>query len=359
MARVLFATRAWESPEIEGGYLLLKDIARQLAADLGDDFEACFLAQSEGRAEGVTLLPAFHQTGWGNIQKLDFFRGLLRHLGKVDVVHLAHTPTLTNALFIRLLKRLYPAVTFIQTVTGFGHIDNDPKMLFWGDVITTISPRVSEYLKQKHGIRAEVLIPYPQPDRLSKSAPIPANLSRALSDAPVVVFPIDVFRLDLERFDLVELSQQLIREHPEVRLIFLDRFGDEKKIHALLSDVAEESLLLLPIIPYMASLIRRATVVAFPMSDVDGKFNPPMVLLEALHYHRVVVCSNAIDLEPGDYVRKVASLDCDDWVRAISGAIETSGGDGASLTGSGFKTNCRRYQKLYMSAAEGNHSVRS
>lgn len=345
MTRVLFATRAWESPEIEGGYLLLKDVACQLTADGAAEFEACFLALRDGEDHGINLLPAFQQTGWGRARQFEFFRALLTHLKTVDVVHFAHTPTRINGLFLRALKRFYPNVTFVQTITGFDHGECGNRSLYWGDVITTISGRVQAALLEHHGITAALLTPYPRPDRLARSAPLPQHLIEQFDNWPVVVFPVDVFRLDLEQFNVAAICGALIERQPTIRLVFLDRFGAETKIRDLLSHLPEENLCFLPVIDYMGALIKRADVVAFPMSDVDGKFNPPMVLLEAEHFGRPVVCSNNIDLPASIAASRLADWNSSNWATAISDALQSK--QAAATTD--FERNCYRYLQLYRS----------
>ena len=78
MTRVLFATRAWESLEIEGGFLLLRDIARQLSANRDDErneheFEACFFSVRDGEDSGITLFRAFRECGWSAMRRIEFF----------------------------------------------------------------------------------------------------------------------------------------------------------------------------------------------------------------------------------------------------------------------------------------------
>ena len=351
MTRVLFATRAWESPEIEGGYLLLKDIARQLSEHEVEDFEACFLAMRNGEEDGVTLLRAFKDTGWSATRRFEFFRALLKYLRHVDVVHFAHTPTSLNSLFIRGLKRLYPNVSFVQTITGFDHSGKGPRSLYWGDVITTISARVHRFLLQQHDIGAEVLTPHPQPQRLARTAPLPDQIISGFGDAPVAVFPIDVFRLDTRQFNVASICAELIDRHPSLRLVFLDRFGDEIKIRELLADLPEAQLVFLPIIDCMPALIERANVVVLPMTDIDGKFNPPMVLLEALYFGRRVVCSDNIDLPASENVSAIAGWNDTDWANAISAALNGPAEPAAASDRSHFDRNCYRYLAYYRAHA--------
>ena len=351
MTRVLFATRAWESPEVEGGYLLLKDIARHLTAHDVEQFEACFFSSRDGEDEGITLFHAFRKPGWGVGRRLEFFRALLRFLSQVDVVHFAHTPTLLNSLFIRGLMRIFPTVTFVQTITGFSRQNRGSRSLYWGDVITTISPRVHTFLLDHHSISAEVITPHPQFERLATTAPLPGQLEAGFSDSPVVVLPIDMFRLDTRLFDIALICRELVQRHPAIRLVFLDRFGDETRIRALLAELPGDQVFFLPIVDYMAALIERASVVALPMTNVDGKFNPPMVLLEALHYGRPVVCSDNIDLPVRDLVSAVVGWNSDEWVRAISAAIESRPGTNEQAARTEFDRNCYRYLNIYQAGS--------
>lgn len=353
MTRVLFATRAWESLEIEGGYLLLRDIARQLSAYREDEknehkFEACFFSVRDGEESGITLFRAFRESGWSATRRIEFFLALLKYLPAVDVVHFAHTPTLLNSLFIRSLKRLYPAVTFVQTITGFVHQDRGCRSLYWGDAVATISPRVATYVLDQHGIVADLITPHPRPERLAGANPLPPDLDLAFGKNPLIVFPIDVFRLNLQEFDVASVCRKLLARIPELQFVFLDRFGDEIRIRESTSDLPADQVHFLPIIDYMGSLIRRADVIAFPMSDVNGKFNPPMVLLEAMHHHRPVVCSDNIDLPGQHWITKVSGWDCDDWSHAVYDALGPARPNAPSSKPV-FERNCYRYINLYRS----------
>lgn len=349
--RILFATRAWESPEIEGGYLLLKDIARQIALDDSADAEVCFFSLTAGRDDGVTLLPVLGATGWGSRQRLEFFLGLLRYLGDVDVVHFAHTPTALNALLIRFLRRLFPSVTFVQTITGHSQPGRVPGIRYWGDAITSISPRVSGHLEGAHGIVAETILPYPRPDRLERSAPLPDHLAASFGSAPVVVFPIDVFRLNLRQFDVAALCGRLFQRDPEIRLVFLDRFGQEETLRKLLTEMPGNRVFFLPVINFMAKLLQHASVVVLPMSDVDGKFNPPMVLLEALYFRRAIVCSNRIDLPSEGHITRVDGMESEHWAEAIGAALDSGRDHDLTPSRKSFDNNCRRYLDLYRTAS--------
>lgn len=357
MTRVLFATRAWESPEIEGGYLLLKDIARTLGAHDIEGFEACFFAMRDGEEDGVQLCKAYRGTGWGTARRMEFFRGLLKHLRRVDVVHFAHTPTRLNALLIRGLRKLYPNVRFIQTITGFEHAERDSHVLYWGDVLCTISLRVQQRLLTGHGMDADLITPHPSPRRLSQGRSLPGDLQASTQDAPLVVFPVDVFRLDLGQFDIAAVCSEILERHPNARLLFLDRFGEESRIRDRLGGLPDHQLIFLPVIDFMPALIRRADVVALPMSDIDGKFNPPMVLLEAAYFMRPMVFSDNIDLPELHRAVAVSGWNADDWAAAIGAALDLQSTDSETATGTAFERNCYRYLAHYRANFPASQAV--
>lgn len=317
--RVLFATRAWESPALEGGLLLLRDLARHFAGS--DSVQPYFLSTTRGDDDGVRLVRAYSRTGWGRRQGLQFFFALLRHAGKFDVVHCAHVPTRSNSRLIRFLKYLYPNVHFVQTITAVNKEQFSAAAMAWGDSVVTVGPALHRFLGDDHRIPAELILPVPSPDRLAATRPIPPDVHDRLLRRPVVVFPIDVDRLDSDEFSLREILAELQRSCPDIVFMVLDRFGGEKRVKVQFGDIDPEALIVLPAINFMMSLLRRADVIAYPISNIDGKFNPPMVLLEALGIGAPIVCSDSVDIPASKTVTTVGGFESGDWVSAISGFL--------------------------------------
>lgn len=347
MTRVLFASRAWESREIEGGFLLLKDIANYLGNKVDKHIQVFFLSQESGVYNNVHLLPSFRKTGWGISQQLDLFFSLLRHLRSVDIVHFAHTPTYINAAVIRTLKMLFPRVFFVQTITGFNHHRSISRLLFWGDKVITISPILNKLLKARFGIEADYISPAPRPDRIEGKQKTPSNLTKRLKNSRVVVFPIDVFRLDPSKFDIKKVVTNVLSSHPNVLCIFLDRFGEETKIRDLLAQKSKKRVIFLPIIDYLPDILRRADVVAYPMSDTSGKFNPPMVLFEANYFHCKVVCAESLDMTGTSETIQIDNFHWESWSSGISNCLNSNAQFQQSVTRTLFYTNCEQYIRIY------------
>jgi len=344
MTRVLFATRAWESAPLEGGMLLLKDLARHFAAS--ESVEPYFFSTTSGVDNGVKLLRAFRRAGWGRSQRLQFFLALLRHLRRVDIVHFAHTPTRSNSRLIRFLKCLHPNVHFVQTITAANKTRFSADTMIWGDDVTAIGPVLHQYLRNEHNVQAEIVPPVPSPDRLVADRPIPNDTRDQISTRPIVVFPIDVDRLDTSEFKVAELHAELRRTHPDVVFMLLDRFGGSERGHMQFEGISPDNLILLPAIDYMMAVLHRADVIAYPISNADGKFNPPMVLLEALGVGCPVVCSDSIDIQESDSVVSTASFEAVEWARTISSFLDRTL-EPKQETNLDFAAVCGSYESLY------------
>ena len=329
---------------MEGGLLLLQDLAKHFAGS--ESVEPYFFSTTSGTEDGVVLLRAFRQAGWGRSQRLQFFVALLRHVRKFDIVHFAHSPTRSNSRLMRFLKYLHPNVHFVQTVTAVSKARFRADSMIWGDDVTTIGPLLQQYLRDEHHVHAEVIPPVPSPHRLVPEPPVADEIRDRISGRPVVVLPIDVDRLDTGKFEVTALHAELKRSHPDVVIMLLDRFGASERHRDRFEDIAPDDLILLPAIDYMMAVLHRADVIAYPISTTDGKFNPPMVLLEAQGIGCPIVCSDSIDIQETDSVVATAGLDAVEWARTISTFLDGKS-EPKPETKLDFPAVCDSYESLY------------
>ena len=170
--RVLFASRAYESPHTEGGYLLLKDLAARAAADPAIDASVLSSSKTRDASGGVTLLPAFSRGGWGLWPAVQFARALRRWAATSDIVHTAHVPTSTNSAVLRHVRGRATSggTRFVQTVTALPERVKLRRNLFWGDAIVCLNDAASDEARRFHD-NVLTIAPAVRPDRLQERTP--------------------------------------------------------------------------------------------------------------------------------------------------------------------------------------------
>ena len=164
--KVLFASRAYESPKVEGGFVLLSDLANSLSSS--KSISPYFFSTHGGELSGVNRLKVFSKTGWSFGRQIEFFWGVLRYQRQFDVIHTAHVPTKLNSFFFRLARILGKGhrTRYIQTITALPDNTNTAlNRLCWGDKVTCLSLRTQKRLLNS-GIDAELINPSPSNERI-------------------------------------------------------------------------------------------------------------------------------------------------------------------------------------------------
>lgn len=228
----------------------------------------------------------------------------LRHArSSFDITHYLFTPTKQNTRLIRFFAK--PQGKTIQTVATLRddlYGDRELKKLLFADHLVVYTDR-SKMKLEALGFNNVTRV-YPGID-LERYSPQPKNQSilTNLGLKPehfVVIYPGEYVRLGATDM-LAETFFQYFQEHPEttLRFVFACRIkneADEKKKWEIHRKFAEAKLLdyvaFSDTITDMAGLYNTADVVIFPVGNLNGKFDVPLIIIEAYACGKPVILSD-------------------------------------------------------------------
>lgn len=299
--RVLFATRAYESRPVEGGFVFLRDLARGMR-DISD-VRPWFLSTRHGDREGeIGLVGGLRAAEWTFGSRISFVRGLAAYHAHFDVIHTAHAPTGLNAPFFRLLRSVGRAsdTRFVQTITALPRGRSLPGgLLCWGDRTVCQTREHRDRLGDLDD-PVRCITPWPAPDRvaLDRERRNETRRRRFSRYDRIVVFPGEFRRLGLD-VGFRECILAMLRHRPDTCVVLAcrhDSDGIGSEIHRSLPDGIAQRVFVVGEIPWILRLLEAADLVIYPARTMSGKFQPPLVLLETLTLGVPVLVSAQIAL---------------------------------------------------------------
>lgn len=227
----------------------------------------------------------------------------LRHAQKqFDIVHYLFTPTRLNSFMFRVIIPAR-ASRRIQTVATIRDIDakssNLRKLLFADQIVT-----YSEYSKRKLealGL-SHVTCIYPgiRLDKFKPSVP-DRKLAQGLGIQPsdfVVMYPGEYVRLGATDM-LVASIPELLKHIPNLKFVFACRIkntADTHKKQQVLDQLASQGLtnhvVFTDTIEDMPALYNLADIIVFPVGNMEGKFDVPLAVIEAMACAKPVIVSD-------------------------------------------------------------------
>lgn len=302
MRKVLLITRPIAPPWDEAS----KNFAFSLAKDLhlNKELEIHLLTNGKVRELPEEIVQeqiyTHSQNDFGSTQKLRLFWFLFWNSGKFDIVHLLFTPTKLNTFFIRLLLTFSKAKT-IQTVATLREdifSDKDFKKLMFADLIITYS----DYAKNKLanlGIKNVIRI-YPGID-LANYAPgeTRSKDSRYSTEDFVINFAGEYTRLGAMD-DVVDCFIEVADVIPNAKFSMAVRVKNEKDAKKKKEVIAKlrENRVLERVVFHddgkfnMADIYNLCDISLFPVRNMRGKFDVPLVVIEAMACAKPVIVSN-------------------------------------------------------------------
>jgi glycosyltransferase involved in cell wall biosynthesis len=347
--RILLASRAYESQNTEGGFVLLKDLARGLAPF--EDIEVSVFGQNVRQHGRLRVLRVFSQLEWGLRQQVEFILGLAKHQWKFDILHVAHVPTITNMILLRTLSWLgkFAGVRYVQTVTAVPKIDWQPlgSALLWGDQIVLLTKSLL--------LRPEklcVVRPWPHPGRI-KFDPVRRESTRKSmfpKFSSIIVFPGEFQRLGVSSdfFKFVEAMLDAIPDSCFVLACRYDEAGIGETIHSFLRPSLLDRVLNVGKVEWISRLLEAADLIVYPARKMEGKFQPPLVLMEALALGRPVFTSLIVEMPEEESGGLVLRASCEDWVegaRHVADWLQTT----STARRCGYEENFRKMVEAYRS----------
>ena len=296
-ARVLFVSKPIASPFHDGTKCLVRDVARHLTRVRPSVMSTLGPPELDwATANGVELLPVYPSAGQfrpGLAQNLRAAAWLLLK-SNADLWHFVFAPNARTGRVARTLRALR-RVPVLQTVASPPREFSGIERLLFGDVVVAQSNWTRARIEQAYerervppGRRPRLaVIPPPVEAAIRRSA---EQIARARSElsiperAPVFVYPGD---LEVSRgaATIAELVPELTRELPDSVVVFAYRAKTPRApeiARRLERELDPRRVRITGELPDVLSLIAGATAVLFPVDDLWGKVDLPIVLLEAM-----------------------------------------------------------------------------
>ena len=173
------------------------------------------------------------------------------------------------------------------------------RSLLFGDRIVVMSEWTKERMVES-GVAADRMVVIPpcaeSPAPKSHDEVSAFRAAHGLGDGPIVLYPGDL-EFSTGALTFARAAGEILRRVPGARIVFACRpktaraAGVEVELRAALEPVAEW-VTFLGEVPDMPLVLAAADVVVFPVDDLYGKVDLPIVLLEALALRKHVVVAD-------------------------------------------------------------------
>ncbi len=369
MPRVLFVSKPIAPPFHDGTKCLVRDVAAELR-----DFSPVVMTTSEalsllppgvtGRAvygKGGSFAPAFADNARAALSLLTGPRD--------DLWHFVFAPNARTGQVARAL-RVVRRLPIVQTVASPPRRFADLRRLLFGDQIVVQSRATADGLSA--AARAEgfalppvSVIPPPVPRLLEPSAESVQQMRAELGLSPhdrVILYPGD-----LEVSSGAEVTRRLVeplcQRMPEAVVVFAYRNKTPQaaaRAERLKQLLQTARVRITDRITNMHALLRVADVVIFPVDDLWGKVDQPIVLLEALALGVPCAVLDHGPLRDVEGAMKIGTIETADWLDAIAALASRSAlrerviaeGRAAASTVYASGVVARAYEAIYLRALE-------
>jgi phosphatidylinositol alpha-1,6-mannosyltransferase len=374
-AKVLFVSKPIVAPFHDGTKCLVRDIALHLDA-VKPVVLATPGAEVPVNGRGVPaweVAPVYRSAGHFTPSLLENLRAALwiAARSRADLWHFVFAPNPRTSSVGRVLKALR-GVPVVQTVASPPRDMTRPEQLLFGDVVVAQSRWTAQQLRSHQrgeGPPVEV-IPPPVPPIPRRSPEAVAQVRHALGladDAPVFVYPGDLeVSSGAER--VARLVAPLVAREPKARVVFAYRQKTPRAdecAERLRAQLNPEQVRFSKHLGDILALVQGATAVLFPVDDLWGKVDLPIVLLEAMSLGVPVL---ALDEGPLQDLEGARRLPADDaaWLEAAlallaSPARAALGEAGRAAVERHFRADqvAARYQELYLALVAERHASRA
>jgi glycosyltransferase involved in cell wall biosynthesis len=302
--KILLVTRPiappWDEASKNFAFNLAKNITDQeiylLTNGLIDDFP-----------QHIRQKPIYTSNAFSYIQKLRLIKHLRKMRNDFDILHYVFTPTKQNAFLIKNLlnckmNKCARTIQSIATLREDLYSDKDLRNLIFGDLVVTYS----DYAKNKLNLLGfnNVKRVYPGID-LAYFKPGPkdeksATNYRLKTTDFIVTYPGEYTRLGATD----DITSMLLRyadvfKQNSIKLIFACRLKNnddikkkEEVIEKLKKNNCLDQVIFIDTFSDMATLYNLSDAIIFPVRDMKGKFDIPLVLIEAMASEKPVIISD-------------------------------------------------------------------
>lgn len=332
MARVLYVSKPITPPFHDGSKCLVRDVAQHLSGHEPEIMTIAGAPEVRGVAGPVRSHDVYSNSGAFTPALRDNLSAAcwLATRARADLWHYVFAPNPRTSALGRWLRCLRGRPV-LQTVASAPRRFDGVSRLLFGDIVVAQSQhtasRIAEAYEQERvpdSIRKRVeVIPPPVP---ALAQPSGAELERARAELGVgprervILFPGDLETGGgAER--VAQAVRPLISAIEDAVVVFAYRAKSPRA-----AEVAERlgsSLAGLPVrlsgtVAHMHALLAISSAVIFPVDDLWGKVDLPIVLLEAMRLGVPVVVLDRGPLSELEGARRVASTDAAAWVQATA-----------------------------------------
>ena len=306
--RVLFVSKPIAPPWNDGSKNLVRDVARNLVRARPT------VLTTEGApslGERVAMEPVYATPGRfapGLAQNARVVRRLLTG-DPLDVWHFVFAPNPASSTVARVTSRARRAFGWdgrvVQTIASAPRSFDGVASWIFGDVVVV----VSEWMRGRllgAGVKQEVRVVQPcaaAPAPPSEERKRAVRLGLDVGDAPIVLYPGD-YEVSRGAATVARAVALLAQKAPDARVVFACRAKTPRSAvarEAIARDLRAAGLLERTRdageVSDMPALLAASSVVAFPVDDLYGKVDVPLVLLEALALGVPVVAARGGPLE--------------------------------------------------------------
>lgn len=325
MTRVLFVSKPISPPFHDGTKCLVRDVSSNLQR-----VTAVVMTSSGNHAAldpaRVEQIPIYADSGSFTPSLRQNLRAAAWVLtrSRADVWHFVFAPNRRSSQVGRWLKRLR-RIPVVQTIASpprsFDAIDEG----LFGDVVVAQSRWTRDRVVAAYAAKGLEcpfpisVIPPPVPAALERSTDVQAKIRSQLEipkDAEVFVYPGDLETSSGAEVT-AKIAEKLHQSLPGAVLVIAYRNKTSRAAdvaRSLRARLDPRTTRLVSELPDVLGLIAGATGVLFPVDDLTGKVDLPIVLLEAMVLGVPVVVYAAGPLLDLEAAEQVPTLDADAWI---------------------------------------------
>jgi len=260
--------------------------------------------QIDGLPDTVAQEPVFSSGEFDLLSKTQLFLAMFRFRGRFDITHYLFTPAKLNAFAIRTFLRPTRGKT-IQTVATLRkdlYSEKNLKKMLFADRIITYTDRSKDRLREMGFTNVERIYPGIDLDHFSPKPKDPALLERfGFKDGDFIVSYIGEYARLGATDMLADAIISYHRKHPDSSVRFfwavrLKNESDKEKKREIVRKFAEAGLedrfYCSDTFADMPGVYNLSDVIAFPVVDMKGKFDVPLIIIEAYACGKPVILSD-------------------------------------------------------------------
>jgi glycosyltransferase involved in cell wall biosynthesis len=367
MPSVLFVSKPIAPPFHDGTKCLVRDVAASLQT-----FSPSVLTTPAGVSllpPGVNGRPVYRDGGAFSPALVDNARAALALLRgpRDDLWHFVFAPNRRTSSVARALRALR-RVPVVQTVASPPRSFSNLRQLLFGDQLVVQSRATEQSLIVAAGAeRFELpelsVVPPPVP---ALRSPSPDDIERARTE--LELSPSDrviLYPGDLEVSSGAEVTRELVKplceRFPDAVVVFAYRNKTPlaaERAAALKRALPTPRVRITDHVSSMHALLAASSIVIFPVDDLWGKVDQPIVLLEALSLGVPCIVLDRGPLRDLEGAMKVPAIDVRAWLSAITlllaggAARDAAIADGRAAAARVYASGvvARAYEAIYLRA---------